>query len=317
MERIEATAFPGLPVVFAEGYRSVEDRTSLHSHASFALTSIDEEIRTETSIQQSVSDSFTLDGKTLIDSRSGGIFRLIDEMKSLAGYGGGLEITSENRGILSGSSDSGAAALALALNDFLEAGLDRKSLCQKARLASETAYRSVLGGLSIYEISGGNVSEYQLMSEKELRDLACFAIPFDTQRQKADVIHQAVVKHPKYLENAKIAEENLVQLKNCVDDKDLEGILSIMESDAKRAHKMFGEVGCNVITPMMREACVRVEKAREDGLNVFWNVAGASVVYVFSLNDYGEEVFKLVAGFNMKHVQMKVASPALSKSFLK
>lgn len=43
-----AIAYPGLPVIFAEGFRDYKKRISGHSHASLALTDTFERVRTET-----------------------------------------------------------------------------------------------------------------------------------------------------------------------------------------------------------------------------------------------------------------------------
>jgi mevalonate pyrophosphate decarboxylase len=304
-----AIAFPGLPVVFAEGYGSVESRVSYHSHASFALTGLDKPVRTETTVEESDETTFTLNGREVTDLRSKSVFKVLEDMKKITGYEGGLKIESVNHNIYSGSSDSGAAALVTVLNDFFKLNLGEKRLCELGRPVSETVYRSIYGGLSVYEITGGRVEEYQLLCEKDLGEIIAYAVPFNLPRLKADTIHQAVVKHPKYFERAVEAEQRVIKLKEATLEGDLKQILFLMESDARRAHQMFDDVGCSVIKPEIRRLCNSVEEWGKT-TPVYWNVAGGSIVYVFSLKEHKGEIEELLNLYGKNYLEYKIAGGA-------
>ena len=301
--RSVAVAYPGLPIVFAEGYG--EGRMSLHSSASFALTGVDGNVYTETRIFDSEEDSFTVDGAALTGLRGKGMKTIVSALKENAGYSGDLRIESINNNVSSGSSDSGAAALVRASDDFLGLGLSDAELNDYARLGSETAYRSVLGGLSIFDVHSDSFK--RIAEADEFVDLRVFGVSFNIPRVNADDIHQAVVKHPDYPSRRKEADGKIVDVQEAVYEGDLLGVLEVMEFDAKRAHKMFRDVGCDVIKPEMRKVCELVGFLRKDGVPAYWNVAAGSIVYVFTLKDYEEGVGEALSDAGYKTKKMVVA----------
>lgn len=74
----KAVAFPGLPVIYAEGYR--ENRVSFHGHISLALTDVRESIRTETSVEDSEENVFLVEGKRLEGERGRDMLKIRDLM---------------------------------------------------------------------------------------------------------------------------------------------------------------------------------------------------------------------------------------------
>jgi mevalonate-3-kinase len=311
MDSCTAVAYPGLPVVFAEGFRDYEHRVSMHSHASLALTGRMEGVYSETTVRKADSSSFTLNGEVVSGSRATGVLELAAELMALAGVDYGVEVASVNKGIYSGSSDSGAAALAVALNSLLELGLSREELCVHARRVSETAYRSVYGGLSEYIIEGrGNVCTGLLADESFFNGVRVFACPFDLERYSADELHLKVVTHPDYVSRTGQADGRITELKKFIKEGDVDGLLRLMESDAKAVHRLFEGVGLTVVKPEMRRLCELVEGLRSRGVKAYWNVAGGSVVYVFALKKYSDEVVDVLSKSGIVYTEFKVAGPA-------
>ena len=307
-----AVAYPGLPVVFAEGYKVASGRrVSLHGHASFALTDLSESVRTVTKVEKTGSGvEFILNGRGLEGSRSEGMGNIVGEMLSKAGAGLGVRVESENYGIATGSSDSGAAALAVALSDLLELGLSEGELCEVGRLGSETAYRSILGGLSGYDVSGEAVSVSKIKTAAELSEIIAFGVSFNVPRHTADELHQKVLGHLEYSKRAAVADERISEIKAFADNGNFTGLLDVMESDARDVHRMFDEVGLNVIKPPMRKLCSAVESIRRRGIKCYWNVAGGSQVYVFTVTRYAEAVEGELDELGYRPTRMKVAGPA-------
>lgn len=312
MNRCCARAYPGLPVVFAEGYVSPEDRVSMHSHASLALTGFDGGCFTETCVCRAAcgNPELYVDGVSLRAGRAACALQLMDDLAREHGIEGGLRAESKNDGILSGSSDSGSAALVKALDGVLGLGLDEAGLSNLARRVSETAYRSVFGGLSAYEIEGGRVNEYLLVDEESLSDIVFFAVPFEIPRRMADEIHQAVVGHPGYGSRCIRADARVRELTVLAGEGDLTGLLELMEEDAGEVHALFDAVGANVIKPSMRDLIDRIIGIKSE-FPVYWNVAGASVVYAATLSDHRDSVGDFLTewgyGFTTLHVAGGVA----------
>ncbi|MDD5111015.1 MAG: hypothetical protein PHG85_00550 [Candidatus Altiarchaeota archaeon] len=301
-----AVAFPGLPIIFAEGFG--ENRVSLHGHISLALSTADGCMRSVTAVGQASRNSFLVDGLRIDRKRGKGMLAMRDAMVNLAGSKIKLAISSVNSGILTGSSDSGAAALAVALNGFLALGLSIDSLHELARYGSETAYRSLYGGLSEYYFEKGVPRARVLLPAGKLKDIAIYAVPFDYPRHSADELHSAVVRHPGYRRRIAVAEKRIKDFKKASSKRDFNACLRLMEDDARQVHGLFEDMGCRVRKEGMLALCKKVESWRSAGLRCYWNVAGGSVVYVFSLSKDAKEVRKNLKGY--KIVECRPAGPA-------
>ncbi|MCX6695096.1 MAG: hypothetical protein NTU61_02205 [Candidatus Altiarchaeota archaeon] len=311
-EHSTAVAYPGVPVVFAEGFRTVDGRRiSMHAHASLALTGISRNVRTETKATSAASGvEFTVNGKPLSGERGMGILSIVSEMLSKAGVKSGVKIESTNYGILTGSSDSGAAALAVALNGLLELNLTQSELCEFGRLGSETVYRSVIGGLSEYALDGGAVKVSRIKTAAELSDIAVYGVQFNLPRHTADDIHSKVVSHPSYAARTAVAEERVRIVKEYSGNRNFVGILELMESEAREVHAMFDEAGVPVLKPQMKKLCDSIESMRKNGVKCFWNVAGGSSVYAYTLKRYSEAVESELEDRGYRFIPMRVAGPA-------
>jgi diphosphomevalonate decarboxylase len=233
---------------------------------------------------------------------------IIDLMRKKAERKNHLKILSRNHGILSGSSDSGAAALVLSLNDFLGLNFPLSDLHSIARHGSETAYRSLYGGLSEYYFSRHAPHARCLLHAEELRDIAIYAIPFNYPRYNADVLHMNVVGHPHYKKRVLDVEKRIHDFKSSLVERDFSRCLKLMEDDARQVHGMFEYLDLTVRKEKMLELCHKVEQWRDDGIECYWNVAGASVVYVFTLRKHKRKLLDKLAEY--KPIEYKIAGPA-------
>lgn len=280
IRKTKAISYPGIPIIFAEGFKNYEERVSYHNSAGLAITDPQEKVRTETAVEltSKSNTSFLVNDKPQAGKRADGMLRIVQKMTKLAGYEGGLKISSRNHNILSGSSDSGAAALVVALNDILELNLSPEELLGIGHLGSETVFRSLYGGLTEHSVDD-ELKAVQL-ADPDLK-LSIFAVPFRYERFSADRLHLAVMKHPIYKKRAEIIGKKIENLKECLAAGNIPGVLKLMETDAKEVHRMFAQTGHDVIKPKMRKLCNFVEDLRKKKLNAYWNVAGGSCVYVF------------------------------------
>ncbi|MFH1787780.1 MAG: hypothetical protein ABH834_00165, partial [Candidatus Altiarchaeota archaeon] len=287
MKFSKAIAYPGLPIIFAEGYFIVEGRRfSSHSSIGAALTTFREGMRTETTVAPYEFDPLVkVDGIPLEDSRGAGMLHIIEEFMMRAKNFEGIRVDSKNLKILSGSSDSGCTALVTALNDFYKLDLPREELLSLGLYGSETVFRSLYGGLSEYRVRGEEVSVQVLATAKELSDVVVFAVPFAGSRFSADEIHGAVVDHPEYDLRGKTVNARIKGVRKCVGKGDMHGLFELMEEDARTVHKMFEDVGRKVISSRMKSLCAQVESWRKEGLKSYWNVAGGRQVYIFCLKE--------------------------------
>jgi mevalonate-3-kinase len=309
----KAIAYPGLPVIFAEGFKDSKRRISAHNHASLAVTDIHENAKTETNATLTEGEpTFTLDGRTPEEGRALSAIEVVKDMLPLAAERTAALVESHNHNILTGSSDSGAAALVTAIDDLLELGLPMTRLLEISRLVSETAYRSLIGGLSVCEVDAkGGLKARQIRDASFFRDLMIYAIPFpELNRFPADNLHLMVTRHKDYPKRGKQVDERMRNLQNFTDDNDLLGFMKIIEAEATTVHTMFNEMGMQVIKPPMEDAIKLVLGMRERKIPAYWSVAGGSAVYVFTLHNYSREVTRELKDNNLKYRHYKVADGA-------
>ncbi len=307
-----AAAYPGLPVIFAEGFSDYRKRLSGHSHVSLALTDVSEMVKTETTATITAAGiEFKLDEHTQQESRAAAVYNLIRSMLDMAVEQTGVSIVSKNHGIITGSSDSGAAALTWVLDDLLELNLPLYRMEELARPVSETAYRSIFGGLSEYLIdSSGNVSVTQLKKASFFSNMVIYAVPFDIKRFSADDLHMRVARHAKYRDRVDQVNIRIDELRRTVDERDLTGLMRLMELESRTVHTMFSEMGMEVIKPEMRDVIDSVLEMRAQGTDAYWNVAGGSCVYVTTLLKHAKEVTRTLKDADIRYRNLKVADGA-------
>ncbi|MBU0762356.1 MAG: hypothetical protein KKD39_04970, partial [Candidatus Altiarchaeota archaeon] len=259
-----AVAYPGLPLIFAEGFSDYKKRISGHSHASFALTDLQDMVRTETRAQLIPAGvEIQVEGVEEANPRMQSAHSVVREMLGLAAGKTGISLMSKNQNILTGSSDSGAAALVASVDDTLELGLPYHKLEEYARKISETAYRSIYGGLSEYTVDDrGNISTNQLKKASYFKDVVIYAVPFELKRFSADDLHLRVSQHPRYNQRNDQVNVRLSELKETLGSGDIVSILRLMELDAKTVHQMFADMGMTVIREGMKDFTVKIDDLR-------------------------------------------------------
>lgn len=250
-------------------------------------------VYTETTVElhDSPETSITVNGKPASGARAQGMHDIVELMLDKADVDTGFKIASVNHNVVTGSSDSGAAALITALNEILELNLSIEELLWISCRGSETVFRSLVGGLTEYVVDDPHRPRAEPIAKaSELGDVIIYAVPFTGMRFTADQIHSAVVKHPDHGGRAGVVAERIKEFKKSIKEKNYSRAFDLMECDARDVHWMFSEVGFKVINDDMQELCSYVEQLRREGMPAYWNVAGGNQVYVFTTQEYSSNV---------------------------
>lgn len=309
MKRSTAIAYPTIPILLLGGLKNAEKRIPFYSTIGLAVTDVDEKVRTETTVELSKSHQkieLFVNGEKATGKRGNDMKKIADLLRKKANKKVGMNIYSTNYDIITGSSDSGAAALSLAVMDALELSIDKDELADIARLGSESVYRSLVGGLSLTKVEGLKCNATQLASPEQLKDFVIYAIPFSGTRHSADEIHNKIVKHPEFSDRVKNMDEKVNQIKKALKENNLIRIMQIAEEDAMNFHYLLEWVGVRVIKDPMYEATNYVRELREIGYKVYFTVAGGNMVYVYSTREESEE-FQFLKGFLFRTLRYKVA----------
>ncbi|MBN1330734.1 MAG: hypothetical protein JXA54_14780 [Candidatus Heimdallarchaeota archaeon] len=318
MKKISAAiAYPTIPIIFLGGINS--NRTPLYDTMGLAVTNHNETTRTETIIECSKSlnglkMNFFLNGQKITGLRGQ---QILAAVKSFVGVEQNIKLTirSTNYDIFSGSSDSGLAALFTALNDVLDLNYTKDALLHYAMKGSESAGRSLYGGLTLTEVKGKSISVTQLASEKDLEPLKLFSIPFNYEsRITADEIHTGIVTNPSFKERVKKVPLWVNEIINSLKRKDFLDVLSTAEENIRNAHELLEGVGLIIRKQEIMELCKAIEIMRNEGIPAYYLIGGGNLVTIATINDYAfnveEELNKKKWLFN----KSKVASaPKLIK----
>ncbi|MBD3189799.1 MAG: hypothetical protein GF308_04105 [Candidatus Heimdallarchaeota archaeon] len=320
-----AKAYPTIPIIFLGGIK--DDRSPIYDTMGLAVTDLAENTRTETAVEllssagsSSADDceiSFLLEGESLQGKRGEETLETIRSFVRLADIQEPvkLNIRSNNYNIFSGSSDSGLAALFTALNDVFELGLSQKELLEYAMQGSESAGRSLYGGLT-HTIVDSQLEVVQLASAEELSDLALFSIPFDyDSRLSADEIHSGIVTHEHFSERVAQIPQWVDGIKTALQAKDFIALLEVAEENIRNAHQLLEGVGLVVRKPKMMALCHLVEKMRELDILAYYLIGGGNLITLATTSKYAPDVATYLAKECWPYYPFKVAgSPKIIDS---
>lgn len=321
--RAKASAHPTMGFILLGGITDKVNRLPLYTTAGIAYTGLDHDIFAETILYaySGKEKVGVLDGK-FVDTKSGNRspFEVIDRhsKRILDKFGlnqqeYAFSFDSRNHGILSGSSDAGAAAIGKCIAGLCGNDMDWIKFENELRIISESVGRSLYGGLTITPVREGVAPHTErLLDENAFRDYVILAATFKSaQRVSADAIHEGIVKHPDYGGRIKSAEEKGLRLRDLVKARDIEGIFNLAENDTHEWHGLLQEVGLDVMTSEMRAYMNRLRELRSSFWNRYLVVSGSNVFTFVRRKDVGKTVEE-VSKHDAVPTLLKVAGGAKS-----
>ncbi|MGC8608341.1 MAG: mevalonate-3-kinase [Thermoplasmata archaeon] len=310
---VKAISYPTIGIVLLGGISNKKTRTPRHTSAGIAYTNLDNNIKTETSLYEDTETHVRINGKES-DDASRSVMGSIEAYRNriLNRWGcKNISIDSTNYGILSGSSDSGAAALGKAVESSIDSDIDLHDIENNMRAVSESVGRSLFGGLTITWSDGYFAYTERILDESAFRDFLILGFSFDYKRNPSDVIHENIVKNENYSKRIRKAEERAHKIKELSRYSDIEGIFDIAEADTDDYHEILRDSGVNVIKENMGSLIEQLKQVRK----VIWNryiVTGGSNVYaVVKKYDY-QQLLPFASKFGSTVSVLKVAGPALT-----
>ena len=310
---VKSVAYPTIPIIFLAGVD--ERRVPLYDIMGLAVTDLAEQTRSETTVEALPKEkeiSFILEGKPMSDERRmNDIKTVANEFMEAAKQEAGLRIESNNYNIFSGSSDSGAAALVIALDEMFGTEFTGQKLAELGTKISESAARSVFGGMNMYVVSEGNPHGLQLASETELKDLRIFAMGFNYEtRVSAQEVFDTCVPSPYWGMRLQRVPYWVKEIKEGLAQRDWKRVLSNAEENCANAHYLIESGGKRCRRKEMMLAVIDVEEIRASGLPVYWTAGGGRVINAITFEPYAERVLEELKKRGQKPIEYKVASGA-------
>ena len=313
-----AVAYPTIPIIFLGGINS--DRTPIYDTMGLAVTSHDEITRTETSVEiipdnqlpptrETPYVKFMLGGKELTGLRGEQIVLAIKSFMLNSNITANLLVNSTNYNIFSGSSDSGLAALFTALNDILDLNYSQEQLLEYSMRGSESAGRSLFGGLTLTLANTSPPTVLQLASHSDLEEIKLFSVPFhfDT-RITADEIHAGIITNRNFEKRVQDIPIWVNRIKTALNNRDFLEVLEAAEGNIRNAHELLEEVGLFVRKPKMLELCDDVHQMRKDGIPAYFLIGGGNLITIATLKEYANKVTSVLASKKWAFYNFKVAS---------
>lgn len=320
MEKISTVvAYPTIPIIFLGGINS--DRTPLYDTMGLAVTNKEETTRTETIVKftrdrENTTIKFLLDNKELTGIRGAQIIDSIKTLMNKTNIQATIHIESNNYNIFSGSSDSGLAALFTALNDVFGLNYTKEEILKFSMKGSESAGRSLYGGLTLTKANEKPLKVIQLASEKVLSEIKLFSVPFhyDT-RISADEIHAGIIKNPLFSDRVVRIPNWVDRIKKALKNNDFIELLKTAEENIQNAHELLEGINLNVRKPDMLKLCEHVKQMREEKIEAYYLIGGGNLVTIATTNNFAEAVAKFLSKYQWNYYEFKVASaPKIIKS---
>jgi len=312
-QKTVAVAFPTIPIIFLGGI--TPNRKPLYDTMGLAVTSLDETTRTETTVDinstnvKEISVDFYLNSEKISGLRGNQIISSIKSFMEMGGVKASIKIQSYNYKIFSGSSDSGLAAVFIALNDLFELNYTNDELLEHSMKGSESAGRSLYGGLTHTIVENETIKVEQLASDKKLKDLALFSVPFQfDSRISADEIHKRIVTNTSFQNRVIKIPEWVQRIKSSLKDDDLISLLDTAEENIRNAHELLEGANLIIRKPEMMKLCDDIHKMREDNLLAYFLIGGGNLITVATTSQYSKQVSEELANLNWTFYPFKVAS---------
>jgi mevalonate pyrophosphate decarboxylase len=312
-KRVVSVAYPTIPIVFVSSVHP--DRIPLHNTMGLSVTDLQGETRTETVVEVVPGGKgveFYFDGKAIEREKLADAIKIVEIFRKESGQDAGIRVDSKNYKIYSGSSDAGAAAFVVALNELFETGFGIDRIAEISMMLSESSIRAVYGGMNELNVDGYPKFFGRLIaSDQNLRDLKIFALTFDYEtRVTAEQIFHATRGNPFYEYRLKMIPQWMAQIKLGLLNKDWHKVFSGAEENCANAHYLIESSGLRCRRKEMMNTCIDVEEIRSKGLACYWTAGGGRVINVFSWGSDAEKVRKELESRGHKPVEYRVASGA-------
>ena len=233
-------------------------------------------------------DQFELDGRDAPD-RAERVVRCLDLFRDRVTDAGCARVTSRNNfptGAGLASSASGFAALVVAVDHALGAGLSRTELADLARQCSGSAARSLFGGfVELGFVAGSDRSETtttQLLGAEDWPLAVAVAIVSVAEKPVGSTagMQQTARTSPYYPAWVAGADRDLDDARSAIESRDFEALAAVAESSCLKMHAaaLAARPGLLYWHAATVECLHRIRELRRHGVPVFFTVdAGPQV----------------------------------------
>jgi diphosphomevalonate decarboxylase len=299
-----AVAHPNIALVKYWGKRDLE--LNIPAVGSISITL--DELTTTTTVEFDDGldeDRFTLDGQEDA-ARLDRVIHCLDLFRERLGGAPHARVTSTNSfptaaGLA--SSASGFAALVVAIDDALGAGLDREMLAEMARRCSGSAARSIYGGFAEIALDGSSTQTRQLLGPDDWPMRVVIAITQTGEKKVGSTrgMEHTAASSPYYGSWVASSDADLAEAGRAIENRDFDALADVSEHSCLKMHGvMMGARPGLLYWNAATVGCLhRIRELRGRGTAVFFTVDAGPQVKAVCLPEARETVaneLRAVAG---------------------
>ncbi|MDO4903692.1 MAG: diphosphomevalonate decarboxylase [Limosilactobacillus sp.] len=278
-------------------YWGKRDQDLILPHTDSLSLTLDE-FYTTTTVEfddQIDADAVSINGEPLSGKAYDKVAKFMDLVREMSGKTEFARVTSENyvptaAGLA--SSASAFAALAGAASKAAGMELSRRDLSRLARRGSGSATRSIFGGLVEWQRGVDDATSFAEPIEEEVDfGIEMLAILVDTKEKKVSSrfgMQQSVETSPYYKLWPEIVADDMVAMKRAIEDRDVDAMGQIAESNALRMHALTlsAQPGFTYFDADTLAAMDEVKALRENGVSCYFTMdAGPNVKVIYDKKD--------------------------------
>ncbi len=294
-----AVAHSNLALIKYWGKKDIELNLPMNSSISMSLNNL----TTTTTVEFSEDfkrDVFILDGNKIDDHKEDRVVKFLDTVRKREKVDLFAKVYSENNFLLSvglGSSASGFAALATAVDSALELNLSEKELSILARLGSGSASRSISGGFVEWKKGKSSENSYAVqIAPKEHFDVRDIIVIVNSDKKPSSSTegHNRAFSSPLYEFRLEGLKKYYEKLKNAILNKDFKTLGRFSELDTISMHTitMTSDPPIYYWLPETVGVMLKVQEWRNEGLEIFFSMDAGHNLHLLTLPDYVNEVEK-------------------------
>lgn len=293
---VTVTTHPTVSLVKYFGVRDEKERLPYRS--SFALALENLTTTTTASFNKEEKDNIVING---YDDEQGikMIQAFIDRFREETKLSVYFNVNSSNNfPTASGlaSSGSGFAALALALGELCQVNMTKKQLSRLARLGSGSAVRSFHGGMVLWHrgcsSNGNDCFAETIFPAHHWPELRMIVVVVSTQPKEISTRNagKLIIKSPSYRDWVKLADNRIDSIKAAIENKNIETVGTIMETDCQEMHHCLAEVGINYHTRQTHQVIKLISTLRENEISCYWTSDAGPQVKILCLENDVEAI---------------------------
>ncbi|HIK01651.1 TPA: diphosphomevalonate decarboxylase [archaeon] len=294
-----ASAHPMQGLVKYHGLKDPVKRIPYHGSISVCTDPL--ESITSVEFHEGEHDQIEIDGNLISGRAFERAVAVLDKVRELSGTKESAIVHSKNsfpQGVGLGSSSSGFAALAMAAFEASGADYDMKLVSETARLGSGSACRAVTGGISEWLTDDSGSYSIQIGAPEDFKDWSII-VPLVESITVTEKAHVEVETSPLFKARLDYIEKTLGQMKDAVENKEVEKIWKLAEQDTRNLHAvtMTGTEGLFAWNAATAEIIHRTTELREE-FPVYYSIDTGATPY---LNTYREHEKQLISEFRETH----------------